>query len=205
MSGEPLAASEVEALFRESGALLDGHFLLSSGKHAPRYLQAARVLAWPLHAERLGGALGKRLAGRGIELVVSPALGGVVIGHEVARALGIPHFFCEKETDGSFALRRGFELKPGARVAVVEDVLTTRGSASRASELVVRLGGTVVAVAAIADRGPGGAPLPCEPTVLWQLEVPSYPAAGCPECRAGGPPPVKPGSRTPGAERTAGD
>lgn len=187
-------ADAVARMFEDSEGLLRGHFLLSSGKHADTYLQSAKVLCCPCRAEALGRALAAALAKDRVEVVVSPALGGLIIGHEVARALGVSMLFAEKDGSGGFSLRRGFSLAPGARVAVVEDVLTTRGSAARACAAVSERGGEVVAVAAVADRGPGGVELPAPVRTLWQLEVKSYDAAACPICAEDGEAPVKPGS-----------
>lgn len=196
-----LGPEAVERLFRESGALLDGHFLLSSGMHASRYLQTARVLVDPGRTRALGAELASRLRPSRVEVIVAPALGGIVLGYEVARTLDVPFVFAERTQPEVFELRRGFSLPAGARVAVIEDVLTTRGSVSLVSHLVERAGGRVVAVAAAADRGPGGAPLPVEPTVLWRVPVESYPPEACPLCAAGAPPPVKPGTTPSRRER----
>jgi orotate phosphoribosyltransferase len=139
-------------LFRSSGALLEGHFRLSSGLHSNGYLQCALVLQHPRHAEALGAALGDRVRSLGVELVVSPALGGVIIGYEVARALGVRAIFAERQ-DGLLTLRRGFLIAPGERVLVVEDVLTTGGSTRETMEVVTSAGGKVFGAAAIINRG----------------------------------------------------
>ena len=138
--------------FIETGALLTGHFRLSSGLHSDRYLQCARLLMWPERAERAGRELAARLAEFSPQAVVSPALGGVVIGHEVARALGVRAMFVERK-DGAFALRRGFALEPGEPVVVVEDVFTTGGRRGRSARPCTRRAGRVVAVGSIVDRG----------------------------------------------------
>ena len=138
--------------FEETGALLTGHFRLSSGLHSDRYLQCARLLMWPERAERAGQELGTKLAEFSPAAVISPALGGVVIGHETARALKLPAMFVERK-DGAFALRRGFSLEPGQPIVVVEDVFTTGKSTREAAAAVEAAGGRVVAVGSIVDRG----------------------------------------------------
>lgn len=185
-------------VFQEREALLEGHFLLSSGLHSPRYLQCARVLMDPVLATRLGAALGARLgptlAERPATAVVSPALGGVVIGQEVARALGVNALFTEREA-GKMTLRRGFRLGPSDVVVVVEDVVTTGGSTREVIDVVTRRGGAVAAAAALVDRsGGGGAGLPVPLHSLLQIEVPTWAAEDCPLCARGGTA-VKPGSR----------
>jgi orotate phosphoribosyltransferase len=183
-------------VFQEREAILEGHFLLSSGLHSPRYLQCARVLMDPVLATRLGADLGRRLgpalAGKAVTAVVSPALGGVVIGQEVARALGVSALFTEREA-GRMTLRRGFRLGPGDVVVVVEDAITTGGSTREVIDVVMERGGTVAAAATLVDRS-GGVSLPVPLHSLMQLEVPTYAAADCPLCAQGGTA-VKPGSR----------
>lgn len=194
-----MSPEDVTREFEEAGALLRGHFLLSSGRHSDTYFQAARVLEDPARGGRLGAALAAALGGREVEVVVSPAIGGILAGYEVARGLGVPFLFAEKTAAGGFELRRGFALGPGTRVAVVEDVLTTGGSASRAAAMVAEHGAEVVAVAALVDRGPGGAPLPVESTVLWRPRIRSWEPDACELCASGAAPAIKPGSRAPGA------
>ncbi len=170
--------------FEETGALLTGHFRLSSGRHSDRYLQCARLLMWPERAERAGRGLADRLREFEARAVVSPALGGVIIGHETARALGLPAMFVERK-DGRFALRRGFALEAGEPVVVVEDVFTTGQSTREASAAVEAAGGRVVAVGSIVDRGlPEGA-FAVPSRSLLSLSVPSWPEAECPMCRQG--------------------
>ena len=178
-----------------AGALLDGHFKLSSGRHSSRYMQCALYLADPARAEAAGRQLAARLKSAGVQLVVAPALGGVIIGHEVARALeDVPFFFTER-ADGAMTLRRGFRIEPGSRVLVVEDVVTTGGSTREVMDVVAKGGGTVVGVGAIVNRSGQEnpfAPLPF--TALLSVEVPAYLAEACPLC-ASGIPLTKPGSR----------
>jgi orotate phosphoribosyltransferase len=182
--------------FRAADALLEGHFILSSGLRSPRYLQCARVLMDPARAERLARALAERIpelvAGQ-IDCVVSPAMGGVIIGHEMGRALGRPAMFLERP-DGVFALRRGFRLEPGARVLMVEDVVTTGLSSREAIAAVAAAGGEVLAEAALVDRSGGTADLGVPFFPLIRIDVPTYqPDEVPPELAAI--PAVKPGSR----------
>jgi orotate phosphoribosyltransferase len=168
--------------FEETGALLSGHFRLSSGLHSDRYLQCARLLMWPEKAERAGRELGAKLSEFGARAVVSPALGGVIIGHETGRALRLPAMFVERK-EGAFSLRRGFALEPAEPVVVVEDVFTTGKSTREASAAVEAAGGKVVAVGSIVDRGlPAGA-FSVPARSLLSLSVPSWPEAECPLCR----------------------
>lgn len=178
------------------GAYLSGHFLLSSGLHSPQYLQCALYLAEPTAAEAAGRQLAARLKNAGANLVVSPALGGVIIGHEVARALGVRFFFTER-WEGAMTLRRGFALPEGARVLVVEDVVTTGGSTREVMEVVASQGGTVVGVGCIVNRSGKAnpfAPLPF--ASLLEVDIPTFEPAQCPLCQQGLPL-EKPGSRIP--------
>jgi orotate phosphoribosyltransferase len=170
--------------FEETQALLQGHFRLSSGRHSDRYLQCARLLQWPDRAERAGRELAEKLAELSPSVVVSPAMGGIIIGHEVARALNLPFLFAERSEAG-FTLRRGFHLEPGARVAIVEDVFTTGKSTREVMDMVASLGATVVAVGSVVDRGlpPDAFSVPSRS--LLSLNVPSWPEPECPLCSSG--------------------
>ena len=182
-------------VFKERGALLDGHFLLSSGLHSPRYLQCARVLMDPVLATRLGAELADRLRPvltSPVTAVVAPAIGGILVAHEVARGLGVRGLFTERQ-DGAMTLRRGFTLERGEGVVVVEDAITTGGSTREAMEAVRAVGGRVLAVGALIDRSASLA-LGVPHRSLVRLEVPTYPAESCPLCAAGSRP-EKPGSR----------
>lgn len=179
--------------FRRVGALLDGHFRLTSGLHSPGYLQCALVLQYPAEAEACGAAIAERVRGLGPAAVLSPALGGVVIGQEVGRALGIRAMFAERQ-EGVLTLRRGFQLSPGERVLVVEDVVTTGGSTRETIDVARAAGADVVGAAAIIDRSGGGAPLDVPFIALASLALPTYPPDACPLC-ATGVPVTKPGSR----------
>ena len=187
---------QILAEFRAAGALLEGHFILSSGLRSPKYLQCARVLMDPARAERLARALADRIPEdlrAEIEVVVSPAMGGVIIGHEMGRALGKPAMFVERP-HGTFELRRGFDLPPGAKVLMVEDVVTTGLSSREAIEAVRRAGGDVIAEAALVDRSSGKADLGIPFFPLIRIDVPAYePDALPPELASI--PATKPGSR----------
>lgn len=184
---------EVLEMFTKRGALLTGHFLLSSGLHSPKYLQCALVLQFPADAESLGESLAKEFSNKEIDLVVAPALGGVIVAHVVARALSVRAVFTERE-NGQMQLRRGFEINPGEKVLVVEDVITTGKSTREVIEVVERFGAKVVGNASIIDRSQGKADLPHSPVALAALSVPTYSADSCPLCQEGLPL-VKPGSR----------
>jgi orotate phosphoribosyltransferase len=179
--------------FEETGALLTGHFRLSSGLHSDRYLQCARLLMWPDRAEKAGRDLAEKLSEYSPQVVVSPALGGVVIGHEVGRALGVRALFAERR-DGSFVLKRGFAIEAGECVAVVEDIFTTGGSTREVCAMVEAMGGRAVVVGSLVDRGfPAGA-FPVPARTLLALAVPAWPPEECPLC-AKGAPLETPGSR----------
>lgn len=186
--------TDVLRLFRESGAFLEGHFRLSSGLHSPGYLQCALVLQHPARAEALGAAVAAATRAWGATVVLSPAMGGIVIGQEVGRALGVRAIFAER-TDGALSLRRGFNLSPGDRVLVVEDVLTTGKSTRETIDVAVAAGATVVGAAAIMDRSGGSHGLDVPFAGLCPMELPTYQPESCPLC-ASGLPVTKPGSRT---------
>lgn len=182
-------------LLQQTGALLEGHFLLTSGLHSPRYLQCALVLQYPEHSEYAGKAIASHFSGERIEAVVAPAIGGIVIGHETARALGARALFTEREA-GVMTLRRGFTLSPGEKVLVVEDVVTTGGSTRETVEAVRRAGGDVIGAASVVDRSGGAADVGVRRIALLTLDVPAYDPADCPLCMQGLEV-VKPGSRKP--------
>ncbi|UAK24737.1 orotate phosphoribosyltransferase [Sphingomonas nostoxanthinifaciens] len=187
---------QVLAEFRAADALLEGHFILSSGLRSSRYLQCARVLMNPVRASRLAAALASRIPAEireSLDAVVSPAMGGVIIGHEMGRALGIDAMFVERPT-GTFELRRGFALAPGAKVLMVEDVVTTGLSSREAIRAIGEAGGVVVAAASLVDRTSGPVDLGVPYFALMKLDVPTYAADALPPELAAIPA-IKPGSR----------
>ena len=189
-----MTKDEVLSAFRRSGALLEGHFRLSSGLHSPGYLQCALVLQHPREAETLGAALGEIVRPLGAETVLSPAMGGIVIGQEVGRALGVRAIFAERQ-DGALTLRRGFALEPGEKVVVVEDVVTTGGSTRETMDVARAAGAIVVGACAIVDRSGGKQGLDVPFQALLPMDVKAYQESECPLCQQGVPV-VKPGSRT---------
>ena len=189
-----MTEAEVLDIFRKHSALLEGHFILSSGLHSDRYIQCALVLQHPRVAEELCSALAAKLRHLGATLVAAPALGGVIVSHEVARALGLRALFTERQ-EGVMLLRRGFSLAPGEPTLVVEDVITTGGSTRETMAAVEQAGGKVVGVGALIDRSGGMVDLGVPKTALVTLSVQNYNPLDCPLCTSGLPA-VKPGSRT---------
>jgi orotate phosphoribosyltransferase len=185
---------EILKLLEQVGAIRQGHFELSSGRHSATYLQCALVLQHPAHADQLGRALAELFLNLTVACVVAPALGGIIIGYEVARALGVRSIFVERDRSGQMALRRGFELKRGERVLVIEDVWTTGGSTRETIGVVEQEGGLAVAAGALIDRSGGRLELNVPSRALLEMDVPSYEPDDCPLCRAGGVP-TRPGSR----------
>jgi len=194
---QPEAPQGVLDLFRSTGAYLAGHFRLTSGLHSPEYLQCALVLQHPRYAEQFGRQLAERLAQLArpemVHVVASPAIGGLIIGHEVARALGVRFIFAERDA-GKMTLRRGFEIAPGDNAVVVEDVITTGGSTREVVDALQERGARVVAAGSIIDRSGGAADVGVPRTALETLRVTTYQPETCPLC-AQGIPVVKPGSR----------
>jgi orotate phosphoribosyltransferase len=186
-------ATAVLDRFRRAGALLEGHFRLTSGLHSTGYLQCALVLQHPREAEALGAGIAGRVRRLGVQTVLSPALGGIVIGQEVGRALGVRAIFAERQ-DGRLVLRRGFTLEPGEKVLVVEDVVTTGGSTRETIEVARQAGAVVVGAAAIIDRSGGQQKIDVPLHVLAEVSLPTYDPESCPLCLAALPV-VKPGSR----------
>jgi len=180
-------------IFRETNALLEGHFLLRSGLHSRQYFQCALVLQWPRQAERLCAALAGKLDGQQAVTVISPAMGGLFIGHEVGRALNIRHIFAEKDTAGKLELRRNFQIARGEKLIVVEDVVTKGGRVQETLDIVRQKGGEVVAVGTLVDRSQGAVDFGVPLVSLLKLHIETFDPATCPLCRAGTPV-VKPGS-----------
>jgi orotate phosphoribosyltransferase len=193
MESKEARGEDLLTVFAQTGALLEGHFQLSSGLHSARYLQCALLLQHPKYAERIGIAIADHFKRDLVTAVVAPAIGGIVVAHEAARALGVRAMFTERES-GTMTLRRGFSLASGERVLVVEDVVTTGGSTRETIEAVTRGGGLVVGAGSVVDRSGGAADVGVRRIALLTLEIPTFEPANCPMCKQGGSA-VKPGSR----------
>ncbi len=189
---------DVLGKFRETNALLKGQFVLSSGLHSPQYLQCALALQFPPDAAAFGRAIAAKYVDAGVETVASPAIGGLIIGYAVAAALNVRFIWTER-LDGVMTIRRGFSVRDGERILVVEDVITTGGSTRECIKALSSSGAKVIAAASIVDRSNGSADVGVQRTSLASLDVPSYPADACPLC-ADGTAAVKPGSRTSAAK-----
>lgn len=185
--------NEVLEIFKKTGGMLKGHFLLTSGRHSDTYMQCAKLFVYPPQAKILCGELCKKLEGLKIDIVVSPAVGGILMGYQVAQILDIPNIFFERQ-DGVMTLRRGFSLEKGSKVLVVEDVVTTGGSVKEVIEQVEKAGAEVVAAASIVDRSNGKVDFGRKFISLLSMDIVSYEADGCPLCKQGSVA-VKPGSR----------
>ncbi len=188
-----MTSDQVLDIYKKTGALLTGHFLLSSGLHSEQYLQSALVLQQPDIATKLCAALAEHFRNSNIEAVIAPALGGVFVSHETARALGVRALFAER-VNGELTLRRGFTIRPGERLLVVEDVITTGKSTKETIEVVKKAGGVVVGAGSLVDRSGGKADLGVPYKSLVTLQVPAYAPESCPLCKTGSKP-IKPGSR----------
>ena len=192
---------EILKILEQVGAVRSGHFELTSGLHSATYIQCALVLQYPKHAETLGRTLAEHFRNSGISCVVAPAMGGITIGYEVARALAVRSLWVERDAAGRMALRRGWSIDPGERVLVVEDVWTTGGSTRETIGVVQNEGGVVAAAGALIDRTGGHIDLRVPAHALLAMEVPSYQPQDCPLCRTGGVT-TKPGSRMSRAQST---
>ena len=188
-----LPKEEILQIFRETDALLDGHFLLTSGLHSPHYFQCAKVLQYPQYLHLFSGEIAKHFEDSEIELVISPAIGGIVVGTEVGRMLEARTIFAERE-NGVMSLRRGFGIKKGERVLAVEDVVTTGGSVKEIIQLVEKAGATLAGVGYIVDRSSGKTTFNAKTFSVLQMDVVTYTPESCPLCKLGTPA-VKPGSR----------
>lgn len=180
-------ANEVIQCFREVGALLEGHFLYASGRHGRQFLQAARVLQYPIHTEALCQAMAERFRNENVQLVCGPATGGIVLSYETARHLNCPSVFSEKEADGGMAVKRGFRIPMGARVLVVEDIVTTGGSVAKTVAHLRDRGANVIGVGVLIDRSKGEARFDCRFEALAELAMESWEPSGCTLCREGKP------------------
>ena len=187
---------DVEQIFRDAGAVLEGHFLLTSGRHSPAYWEKFQVLQWPQHTELLCRALADHYRPANVEVVVGPTTGGIILAYEVARQLGVRGIFVENDPErpGHRALRRGFQVRPGERVLIVDDVLTAGTSIREVLEALAPFQPDIVGIGVLIDRSQGQADFGVPLHALLHLSIPSYAPADCPLC-AGGKPLVKPGSR----------
>jgi orotate phosphoribosyltransferase len=188
-----MTQTEIMDILKKTGVLMEGHFRLTSGRHSGRYLQCAQVLQYPKYSEIIGKEIASRFKDADIDTVIGPALGGVIIAYEVARALGVKSLFTERE-DGKMKMRRGFCINEGEKVLVVEDVITTGGSVNEVMEILVQEGAQVVGVGVIVDRSAGKVNFGVPTESLVSLDIESYSPAECPLCQQGLPL-VKPGSR----------
>lgn len=188
-----LTHDEAIEIFIKANALLTGHFRLTSGRHSNKYMQCAQVLQYPQYASVLCDSLAEKFKGTQVDLVVGPAMGGIIVAYEVGRALGVKTFFTERE-NGAMALRRGFTINPGEKVLVVEDVVTTGGSVKEVIDVVREKGGEVVGVGVLVDRSNGTVDFGVPTQSILKMEIVSYPPEECPLCKEGLPV-VKPGSR----------
>jgi orotate phosphoribosyltransferase len=182
-------------IFTGAGALMEGHFRLTSGRHSNQYMQCAQVLQYPNYTEQLCQHLAEKFADDNVEVVIGPAMGGIIVSYEVGRQLKVPGIFCERQ-DGEMLLRRGFQIKPGQRVLVVEDVVTTGGSVDEVIKIVRDNGATVVGVGVLVDRSNGKVDFGVRMEAVLTMDIKSWDAEKCPLCQEGKIPVVKPGSRT---------
>jgi len=190
-----LTKEEVLQIFEETGVLQEGHFILTSGRHSKRYMQTAQVLQYANLTEKLCQSLAEQFKKDKIDIVISPAVGGILVGYEMSRILGVKNIFCERE-NGEMKLRRGFRIEPGARVLVVEDVITTGGSVKEVIDVVEQLEGTIVGVGVFVDRSNGAVDFGYPLRSLLSIAINSYAADECPLCEQGEIPAIKPGSRS---------
>ncbi len=182
-------------ILKESEVLLEGHFILTSGKHSANYMQCARILQYPHFAMELASVIVEEFKDEKIDAVIAPATGGIIIGYEIARQLGVKNYFAERE-NGNMTLRRGFAVSKGERILVAEDVVTTGGSVQEVIELVKEAGGIVVGAAALVDRSMGKADFGTKFVSSYKANVVAYDAHECPLCKEGKVEAYKPGSRS---------
>ncbi|MCL2753248.1 MAG: orotate phosphoribosyltransferase [Defluviitaleaceae bacterium] len=189
-----LTQERIEEILRDSGALLEGHFILTSGRHAGRYMQCAKILQYPNYTQELTGHLKQSFKDDGVQMVIAPAVGGIVLGYELARQLGVQSIFTERE-DGKMVLRRGFEIPAGTKVLVAEDVVTTGGSVKEVIEVAKAAGAVVVGVALLVDRSGGTVDFGTKCIAAYTTAIASYEPENCPLCKGGAIQAIKPGSR----------
>ena len=190
-----LSNPEAIDIFTRSGALMEGHFKLTSGRHSNRYMQCAQVLQYPQYTEQLAAHIAEKYADDKIDMVIGPAMGGIIVAYEVARQLKVPGIFCERE-NGQMALRRGFTIAPGSRLLVVEDVVTTGGSVNEVIEIVRAAGGEEAGVAVLVDRSAGKVDFGVRKEAVLTMDIESWLPDECPLCRDGQGEAIKPGSRS---------
>lgn len=190
-----ITRERIEQILKESGVLMEGHFLLTSGRHSNKYMQCARIFRHPKYSEELCTALAEQFSDEKIDVVIGPAMGAVQMAYEVSRAVGCENFFTERDEEGKMTLRRGFVITPGMRCLLVEDVVTTGGSVKEVQKLVEAAGGVVVGIGSLVDRSNGKVDFGVPFRSVYPVEVVSWDAAECPLCKEGAEPPVKPGSR----------
>jgi len=190
-----LKIEEIMQIFLQTGALMEGHFILTSGRHSNRYMQCARVLQYPDHTETLARIIAGHYRDEQVDVVIAPAVGAILVAYEVARQLGVKAIFCERQ-EGRMMLRRGFTIEPGQRVLVVEDVITTGGSVQEVIDVVREWQGDVIGVGVLVDRSGGKVDFGIRTEAVLTLDIESFPAEECPLCREGKLPAVKPGSRS---------
>lgn len=189
-----LSREEIEKIFKDTNVLLEGHFLLTSGRHSDKYMQCARLFEHPEYSEKLSRQVAEMFEGTEIDLVIGPAIGGIIMAYEVARQLGVKNVFAERQ-EGVMTLRRGFVIPQGAKVLVTEDVVTTGGSVREVMELVKASGATVVGVGSMVDRSNGTVDFGVPFKPVYRTEVVSFEQSECPLCKEGKLPAIKPGSR----------
>lgn len=189
-----LNQKEAQGIFTESGALMQGHYILASGRHSNQYMQCAQVLQYPQYTEALARHLAEKFRDDKVEMVIGPAMGGIIVAYEVARQLGVTSVFTER-LEGEMALRRGFMIDAGQRVLVVEDVVTTGGSVKEVMDVVKTFGGKVIGVGVLVDRSNGKVQFGVKQESVLTMNIESWPADECPLCKEGKLRAVKPGSR----------
>lgn len=184
----------IEDILKKTGTLLTGHFLLTSGRHSNQYMQCAKILQYPHHAEELITPLSDSFKDDDVDLVLCPAVGGIIVAYELARQMGVKNMYAERE-NGRMTLRRGFAIEPGSRVLIAENVITTGGTVREVMEIVHEQGAEVAGVAVLIDRSMGSIDFGVKLSVTYTADVKSWDAANCPLCRENKAPLVKPGSR----------